>query len=54
MSEYPSEAWLRRRKGNDPVVEIAVEGGIPGIAKYVLRVEKRHLDRICEVAHSKE
>lgn len=53
MDEYPFEEWHRKRRGNDPVVEVAVEGGVPDIAKYVLRAERRRLEKICEVIHPK-
>jgi hypothetical protein len=34
MSRYPFEA--RRRKGLSPVVELAVSGGVPDIAEFVI------------------
>ena len=54
MSDYPFGDWFRKRAGNDPVVEVAVEQGVREITKYVLRVELRQEARISKVLYVKE
>jgi hypothetical protein len=41
IPEYPLEYWLSKRPGWDAVVEVAVEGCIPDIERFVTRVESR-------------
>lgn len=40
ISDYPYSEWHAKRRGNDPVVELAVEGGVQNIVDYVERVDE--------------
>jgi len=42
FSDYPFEEWKRRRSGRDVVVELTVEGAVPGIHEFTLQVERRN------------
>lgn len=53
MGAYPFDQWLRKRRGVDPVVEVAVEKGVPDITRYVLRVEIRQVNEILNVVYAK-
>jgi len=52
IDDYPFEEWDRKRRGRDPVVELAVEEGVPDIVDLVLRVEHRKGRSIVEVVHA--
>lgn len=54
MNEYPFNEWNRKRGGNDPVVEVAIEKGVPDVTKYVLRAEIRQGTEISKVVYAKE
>jgi hypothetical protein len=41
LAKYPFAAYDRARAKKDPVVELAVDGGVPDISGLVLRVEER-------------
>ena len=50
IADYPFEAMLQKRGARgDPVVELAVDGGIPDIRDHVIRVERRHGSEVLEV-----
>lgn len=53
MGDYPFDEWIRKRGGVDPIVEVAVEKGVPDITKYVSRVEIRQGAEISEVVYAK-
>jgi hypothetical protein len=38
IQDYPWEDWVERRGIEEGVVEVAIEGGIPDIERYVRRV----------------
>jgi hypothetical protein len=38
IPDYPYSAWCGKRKRGERVVELAVEGGVPDIARFVRRV----------------
>lgn len=38
ISDYPYSLWRRKRKRGERVVELAVEGGVPDIARFVRKV----------------
>ena len=38
IDDYPYEEWRTKRRGVDPVVELAIDGGVPNIAAFVLKV----------------
>jgi hypothetical protein len=39
IKDYDYEHWLKKRHKKDPVVEVAVDYGVPNIASMVMRVE---------------
>jgi hypothetical protein len=41
IEDYPYSDWFSKRRGKEPVVELAVMGGIPNIIDLALRVEQR-------------
>jgi hypothetical protein len=41
LADYPFDAWDRKRKRRDPVVELTVRYAVPDIRDFVLRVEER-------------
>lgn len=47
LSKYPYED--RRRRGLEPIVELAVDWSVPDIADLVVRVEERRADRVRRV-----
>jgi hypothetical protein len=49
IDDYPYDYWHSKRRGRDPVVELAVIGGVPDIIDFTLRVEERRgseVDRV--------
>jgi hypothetical protein len=48
MDDYPFESWLAKRRGDDPIVELAVDEGVPDIADMVVRLERRRGDQLVE------
>jgi hypothetical protein len=38
LEEYPFDQWNKKRSGKDPVVELAVKGGVTDISDFVIRV----------------
>lgn len=40
LQQYPFQEWKARRRGREPVVECAIQGGVPDIVRYVERVER--------------
>jgi hypothetical protein len=38
IDDYPYRAWTAKRRNRDPIVELAVAGGVPDIAEYVVEV----------------
>lgn len=49
LTEYPFEE--RRRRSGEPIVELAVTGGVPHIAGMVRRVERRQGDQTLEILY---
>ena len=39
IAEYDFEAWSRKRKGREPVVELVVEYAVPDLREFALRAE---------------
>ncbi len=40
LHKYPFDEWNRKRKGIDPIVELAVKNGVPDIRELVVGVEE--------------
>jgi hypothetical protein len=38
LAAYPYDAWMRKRRGRDPVVELAVPHSVPDVASFVVSV----------------
>jgi hypothetical protein len=38
VNEYPYDFWRKKRRQSDAVVELAIEGGIADVQRYVVRV----------------
>lgn len=45
VGEYPYEAWAKKRRKLDAVVELAVDYAVPDVATMVLTVEQRQVGR---------
>lgn len=48
LRDYPFDDWVKRRRiNNDPVVELAVDQGVPNVSALTVRVQRRRaLDTI--------
>jgi hypothetical protein len=49
MNEYPFDDWAKRRHGVDPVVELAVDQGVPDVWDLTVRLERRRGAQTLEV-----
>lgn len=50
LAEVPWDAWKAKRGRADAVVEVAVPGGVPDAARYLLEVRRRQAGRPDEVS----
>jgi hypothetical protein len=48
IGDYP---WDPRRRARNAVAELAVIGGVPDVAKHVIRVERCHGDQVLDVLY---
>jgi hypothetical protein len=49
INDYPYQKWVAKRRGREPVVELAVMGGIPDIKRFILSVKEMRGNRILRV-----
>ena len=42
IHDYPYSHWMRKRRGREPIVELAVLGGIPDIERFTFEVKEMH------------
>jgi hypothetical protein len=54
IDEYPYSFWHSRRRGRDPIVELAVLGGVPDVISYTLRVEQRRGSEVIKTVWSRQ
>ena len=53
IDEYPFDHWrLKRGRQGDPLVEVAVEHGVPDVSDFVVRVQRMQRGQILEVIWS--
>jgi uncharacterized protein DUF7002 len=53
IENYAYSHWFSKRGGKEPVVELAVTGGIPNILDLTLRVEQRQGSNVIETVWSR-
>lgn len=41
LDQYPFDEWNAKRRGNQPIVELAVRHSVPDIADFIIRVDNR-------------
>ena len=46
IEDYPYQSWFSKRRGVDPVVELAIMDGVPDIEKFTLSVKEMRGSRV--------